>query len=468
MFKSKLFYKSALFGMIIGIIITLFGFFIYNFTTLNVNKPIYDLYLKFITTQYDGEIDKEKMSESILYGITQGLNDEHSTYVYKEDVDAFNQQLKTSHDGIGVMINSNTTDNIVTISQIFDNSPASKSGLYVGDQIKSVNENSIGSDNINDVASLIKQNSETSLEVYRPSTDETLNFDIVNDKYENPSIKSKVIEHDNNNYGYIDIDSFSDNTDEEFVVALSSLEESKIDALIIDVRDNGGGSLNSISNIADQIIYSKDQAYLKTKRDNNVIEEYKSSLSEAKTYPIIGLQNENSASASEILTSALKEANNSDIVGMTSYGKGSVQTLYSLKAIGMGDFKVTTSHWFTFDDNTIQDTGVVPTIEIDNSLNFLNIEPIILTENLKINDDSVQVFQTNYYLSCLGYDVKKESSTFDEKTLDAVKKFQKDNKIEESGIVNLDTSKLLYEKAKEQIISYDNDIFIKTAIDSLK
>lgn len=422
----------------------------------------YISYYAVITNQYDGEVNADTMHESILAGITDGLGDIHSSYISKDDVENFNQSLNTSYQGIGIRYEPNDVTGVAKIVNVLRNGPASEEDIYPGDIITEVNDEPITPENVGDLSNMIKANRDVHLVIYRPSIDADIIIDMQQNSYQEPSVHHNIIDsNDNQIIGYIKIDSFSNTTSQEFEDALLDLEESNITKLIIDVRNNGGGELSAVIDICNLIV-PQDKPFLITKEDGKVIEEYISSLEEAKPYEIVGIQNERTASASEILMGAIKEINGSEIIGTTSYGKGSVQRLFPVIHTG-GKTKITIQHWFTPNDNTIDSVGISPTIEIDSS-ELLYIVPFILDQELSLGLESKDVKQLNYYLNIIGYDVDSDSNVFSNKTYNALVAFQKSKGLNPTGILDVKTAHILYRETQAKYVNPAFNPMIEAAI----
>ncbi len=423
---------------------------------------VYKSYYEVITNVYDGEIIDSEMQESILSGITSGLGDEYSMYFPKLSGDNFIDSLSTNHVGIGIKYDS--SQNIMQVSEIIDNSPASKIDLYPGDIINSINGTEINEDNITNPSALFYEDEISEIEVLRPSTNEVLNLEVQAGNFETQSIYYQILENtDDKVVGYIQIESFSDNTAEQFKIALDELEKQNIDQLIIDVRNNGGGSLDTVEDIIELIVYS-EAPYLYTKKGDEVIEEYYSSLDSKKNYDLTLIQNNNSASASEILAGAIQQAAGGKIVGQQSYGKGSVQTYYNLGG-DLGAVKITTAHWYTPNDESISGIGITPDIEVEkNFFDYIDLSPIVLDDNLDVGSSGVDVIKLNNFLSILGYEDGYNKLTFDQETKVAVENFQSDNNLNKTSIVDYQTAYLLYQKAYIGSHNINVDPYIKAAI----
>lgn len=311
---------------------------------------------QYILNNYYGEIDKEKLIENAISGMINSLTDNNSTYISEEASNNFNALLDGTYYGAGVEIV--LYDDNIMVSSVFKNSPADKAGIKPADIIVSINGISTKGLNTQETVNLIKEKQNIKLVIERDGTqiEKTLNLETVTID----SIYSEIIEKNDKKIGYIYISIFALNTYEQFKTNLQELENQNIDSLIIDVRSNSGGHITSASKIlslflkSDKIIYQLE--------DKNGIKKYYSEGNEDKTYPIVVLVNGESASASEILASTLKEQYGAKLVGETTYGKGTVQELNQTES-GL-QYKITTQHWLTSNGIWIDGKGIEVDYEI--------------------------------------------------------------------------------------------------------
>ncbi len=443
--------KKYIIGMVIGIVITIVPIILFLNDTIT-----YTLFYNFITSKYDGQVNEEKMEESIYSGMVAGLGDKHSQYISSDYLDDFEQSLSTTYEGIGVMIQLQEEEPFVTITQIFDGGAASEENIAVGDQIIKVNDEPITAENASTVSDMIKSKPEVKLNLHRPSTNEDIEINTAGKAFESPSVHSSIITQGDQKNGLIKIDSFASTTGEEFVNALAQIEAKNVDKLVIDLRDNPGGELSQLEIVADAIVPG-DRPYLITKKDGEIEKEYKSKLKTKKTYPIDVLQNENTASAAEILSAALKELNDSEIYGEQSYGKGSVQQVFDVPMTD-GAMKVTIEHWYSPDGNKIDGIGVTPTKEMKDTQ--IHVMPLVLNENLALGANGDIVLQLNNYLKIIGYDIDPKNNKFDEETEAAVKELQAAANLPETGIVDIKTAEEIYNQADKVKYHPDNDEMI--------
>lgn len=278
------------------------------------------------------------------------------------------------------------------------------------------------------------------------------------------TVYSEVESEDGKDTGVIQITNFSEHTGEEFEEQLADLEEQDIDGLVIDVRGNPGGLLDVAEEILQQFVPS-DMPYLQIEDANGNAEEYVSNLDEAKDYPISVLIDEGSASASEIVAVAMKELDY-DVVGETSFGKGTVQ-----QAIPLGDdssIKMTTLKWLSPGGEWIDGKGVEPTVE-QRQDDYYYSTPIQVTDDepLTFDHTSEAVANMQVMLSGLGYDTGRTDGYFSEETEQAVEEFQEDNDLETTGEVDEETGGLIETQVIERIRDGEDDRQLERSLEEL-
>ena len=374
--------------VIIMIIAILFGFLIGNvvsFTkkeTTNSSVPselkeFVDTYNDIVNNYYD-KVNKEELIDAGIKGMINYLDDPYATYFDGTSSTNFNQTLEGNYEGVGIEVTLD--NNRVKITKVFADTPAKKAGIKVGDYITKVNGESVNGKSLSDVVSLIKnaKNKEVEITITRDNQEKTMK--VTRTTVDMPYTSSKVYEENGKKIGYLKIEMFSNNITKQVKKELESLKKKNIDKLVIDVRDNPGGYLTQVTEILSLFMTKKDVIYqLQTK--NNKEKVYGTSSKATYSYPVVVLINENSASASEILASAFKETYNAEIVGVNSYGKGTVQKTGDLNN---GDtIKYTVQKWLTPKGNWINEKGVTPTKEVKLELK----ENEILTED---NDNQLK------------------------------------------------------------------------------
>ena len=323
-----------------------------------VAEKVDEIY-QYMNIYYYGDFEKEDIYNSIYSGVMESLEDPYSVYYTPEEYEDMRVSTSGTYYGIGAGVSQNLTTMEVTITKVYRGTPSEEAGLKNGDMILSVEGITATSVEVSELVQHIRGEEGTTvhIEVYRPSTGETLEFDVERRHVELPSIEGEMLD---DGIGYIQITEFQDKTDEQFEVMVKQLQTQGAKGLIIDVRANPGGLLNSVVKLLDQILPEGLLVYVEDKYGNR--DEYTSGAS-CLDLPIVVLTDENSASASEIFAGALKDYEYATLVGKTTYGKGIVQNIIRLSD---GDaMKITTAKYFTPKGNDIHKIGVVPDVEVD-------------------------------------------------------------------------------------------------------
>lgn len=313
-----------------------------------------------ILNNYYQDIDADELLESGLSGLIKYLGDPYAAYMSQEESESFNETIEGEYCGIGAEIVYNPTDKITRIGTVFENSPAENAGLKEGDILKVVEGQSVEELTTSEIANIVKGEKGTKVTIKVIRDEQEINFTIKRGNVDIPSVKGEIYEENEKKVGYLLVDVFADNTDEQFESELKKLEEESIDSLIIDLRGNTGGYLTSVTNMISLFTEKGTNIYqLKTKDEVEII---KDKTKEHRSYPVTVLVNSGSASASEVLAAALKENYGATIMGTKTYGKGKVQKSYALSNGSI--VKYTYQEWLTPNGNSIDGVGVEPDIEI--------------------------------------------------------------------------------------------------------
>ncbi|MCY8403021.1 carboxy-terminal processing protease CtpB [Bacillus sonorensis] len=422
-------------------------------------EKAYDL----ISNEYVEQVDKEKLLEGAIQGMLSTLNDPYSVYMDKQTAKRFSDSLDSSFEGIGAEIGME--DRKIIIVSPFKRSPAEKAGLKPNDEIISIDGESMAGRDLNDAVLKIrgKKGSTVTLKVHRPGMRDQLTFTIKRDEIPLETVFASMKRVKGKPVGYIAISSFSEHTAKDFTAELKKLEKKGIDGLVLDVRGNPGGYLQSVEDILKHFV-TKDQPYIQIAERNGNKKQYFSKLKEKKPYPVSVITDKGSASASEILAGALKEASGYHVVGDPSFGKGTVQ-----QAVPMGDgsnIKLTLYKWLTPKGNWIHKKGIQPTVPVKQP-SYFSVGPVQLKEPLKTDMNTREIKRAQLLLKGLGFDCGRYDGYFNEGTKKAVAAFQAQNKLKKSGVIDQKTANTLNLRIEEKKLDEKNDLQLQTALNVL-
>ncbi len=352
-------------GVVLFVAGTLFGSlyfsrFMGKASELNTDRIIQKLSaIQMLTDKYYLEdYDKEDTENGIYTGFVRGLDDPYSAYYTEAEYKQMMEEDSGEYRGIGVTVGKNPDNNYTEILLVNKGDPAYNAGIKVGDFILEVNGKDTSTMTLTEVVTEIKGSDDpVLLKIYR-SGDE---FEVSVEK-STISINSVSYEMKDDKIGYISVSQFIENTDEQFIDAINDLESQGMKGLIVDLRDNGGGLLDSCVNMVSRIIPENDLVVY-TQYKNGERQDYNSNSKDVLKVPMVILTNENTASASEILTGCLKDYGLATVLGEKTYGKGIVQSI-----IPMGDgsaLKLTVSAYYTPKGTSIHKKGIEPDVKME-------------------------------------------------------------------------------------------------------
>lgn len=314
----------------------------------------------YIDYYYYDDVEEQELRDGLYAGLLEGVGDKYSVYYNADEYADLQVSTTGQYYGIGAGLSQNKTTMEVTVNKIYEGTPSEAAGMKKDDVILSVDGTEATSMELTNLVKLIRGDEGTTvhIEIYRPSTEENLSFDVERADVTLPSVSSQMLE---NSIGYILIDSFETDTAKQFEQALADLQAQGMKSLIVDVRYNPGGMLTSVVQILDDILPEGLLVYIEDKYGNR--QDYNSDGGTYLDCPIAVLMNENSASAAEIFAGAIKDYDYGTLIGTTTYGKGIVQTIFPLED---GDaVKITTAKYFTPKGNYIHGVGIDPDIELE-------------------------------------------------------------------------------------------------------
>ncbi|MBR2529502.1 MAG: S41 family peptidase [Lachnospiraceae bacterium] len=314
-----------------------------------------------IDNTYLEDVDKEQIRDGIYKGILESLDDPYSVYYNKEEFAEMMEDTSGTFEGIGVYLTQDPDTKDIKVVRPIKDSPAQKAGMLADDIIVEVDGEDVTGQDLNLVVSKMRgpKDTEVTVGVLREGSDEIIRFDLRRGEINAMTVDFEMLDDD---IGYIAISEFADATDDQFRDAMSSLEADRMKALIIDLRSNGGGFVDSSVEIADRLVKNGVIVSVKDKRGLSYKYEDEGDENYLKV-PCVVLVDGNTASASEILTGALKDHGLVTVMGTKTFGKGITQIITPLDD-GSG-VKITNSKYYTPNGENIHEIGIEPDVEVE-------------------------------------------------------------------------------------------------------
>jgi len=403
---------------------------------------------------------KDVLVEGALRGMADAIKDPYSTYYSKEEAEQHRQMLAEERVGIGIELSENNGKFIV-VSPV-RSSPADKAGMRSLDEIVQVDGVRVDGKKMSELMHLIQgeKGTKVTIVVYRPSEDKHIKMTMERAAISNKTVTSEVVNVDNTPLGYVEISLFGEKTANEWVAETSKLLRKDIKGLVIDVRDNPGGYLHSVAALLSTVL-EKGKVFAYMQNAEGAMEPLKT---ESKSFdekylqtmykiPIVVLQNAGSASASEVLSGALKSWGRASLVGVKSFGKGTVQESWSLK--NGGELKLSTNKWLTPKREWIHGQGIEANLVVEpNELFAFQMHP--LSGKFKEGDMSEEIAYTQNALKKLGFKIARLDGYLDESTEEAVKLYREDKKLKKAeDNYNMDTT--FFNSLNETLKKYKED-----------
>lgn len=308
---------------------------------------------------YGEDVKKEDLRNMSLKGYVAGLGDPYSVYYDKDETKELFESTEGRYAGIGALMAQDQATKEISIEEVYKDSPAEKAGMKAGDILLTIDGRNVTEMELSDVADLVKGEEGTSVSISVKRDGESIEMEVVRKIVETPTVEAEIKE---NQIGYLKISEFDTVTYDQFKTEMEELENDGIKGLIVDLRDNPGGNLDTVCEILDEFLPEGTIVYTEDK-DGNRVETKESDEEHQFTKPLAVLVNEKSASASEVFTGAIQDYGTGTIVGTQTYGKGIVQTLYSLSDGSC--LKITTAQYFTPNGRNIHGTGITPDIVLE-------------------------------------------------------------------------------------------------------
>lgn len=324
-----------------------------------VEKKLNEL-MGYIHLYFYDDVDEEQLAVGLYSGLMEGLDDRYTEYYTAQEYADLQIDATQNYCGIGAGLSQDKDSMQVTVTHVYEGSPAEDAGLKDGDVILMVEEIEAASMELSDLVTHIRgeENTTVHLQVYREGQTDYLEFDVMRANIDLPTIEYRLLD---GKIGYIHILEFGSPTVEQFEEAVATLDAQGMEAMILDVRDNPGGMVVAVTEILDDILPEGIVVYTQDKYGKR--QNYTSDAENHMELPIAVLINGNSASASEILAGAIRDFDYGTLIGTKTFGKGVVQSIITLED---GDaIKLTTAKYFTPKGENIHGTGIAPDIEMD-------------------------------------------------------------------------------------------------------
>lgn len=421
--------------------------------------------IKYVEAKYKFDITEDELIEGAYNGIFDVL-DKHSNYFNSNDYENFNIDTSGTFGGIGISVGIRN-DNVTIIAPI-EGTPGDEAGLKAGDIVKYVDDVDITGANLEKVIHLMRGEADTKVKlgIIRGNSTEVKYFDIVRDVIEINPVEYEIKE---NNIGYMKINQFNGNTYKNMIKAVTELSDKEVEGFIIDLRNDPGGSLSEVVKVADYFL-DKDTPIVHIEYKGNNKTTYKARIGKMVNKPLVVLVNEGSASASEIFAGAMQDTKTGTIIGTQTYGKGTVQTTIPLS--NGGGVKLTIAEYLTSGGRKIDGIGLTPDVVVENRVvenkdDIVNFAPMI--EDVKPNkgDKGLNIYGAQQRLDYIGYNVEV-TGILDEKTYEAIKKFQESQDLSSNGVLDFVTRDKLIEKTIDVYQSGTEDIQLEKAIEIIE
>ena len=308
------------------------------------------------------KVKKEDLQNGMYKGLMNSIDDKYAQYYTPDEYNDFQETNNGQYGGIGAYVSQNSDTGDIVIVNPFDGAPAKEAGIKPGDIIVDIDGTSVVGMELSDAVTLMKGEPDTTVSVKVLRDSEYIDVNITRKVVDVPTVKHEIIE--NGDIGYIYVSGFDKVTSTQFRQALDDIEAKNSKALIVDIRDNGGGMLDVVVDMLDRLLPEGLLVYTETNQGRD--EEYYSTNEESYDKPMAVLINGYSASASEVFAGAVQDYKAGTIIGTTSYGKGIVQSIFSLNKDGDGSaIKLTTARYYTPNGRNIHGIGITPDITVE-------------------------------------------------------------------------------------------------------
>ncbi len=304
-------------------------------------------------------VDDDLLLDGALYGLMAAVGDPHTDYMNPETYARVSEGMSGEYEGIGATVRTSEQYGGLELVTIMDGSPAQAAGLQPGDVIVEVDGEDVTGLSQNEIISRVRgpANTTVRLGIRRAGVDEILHFDVTRQRIHVPSVVSRLLE---NSIGYLRLNSFEDDTTAEMVAALQAMNANALPGLILDMRGNPGGYLTTAIQVASAFL--REGNILIERTPDRSTEYPRIGEPVAPDVPMVVLVDQGSASASELVAGALQDHHRATVVGMPTFGKGSVQRWYRLS--NGGGIRITVSRWYTPNGRSVSERGIQPDVQV--------------------------------------------------------------------------------------------------------
>jgi carboxyl-terminal processing protease len=410
--------------------------------------------MSLIEKRYLLPADRKKLLDGAVQGLVESLSDPYSVYKPEDEAEQYMDALQGAFTGIGAELR--IENGTVVVETPIRGSPAERAGLQPRDVLLSINGESLYGLTLSEAVTKIRgpKGTKAKLKVQRAGRSEPLDLELVRDRIDPETVSSEI---GADGIGHLFINQFTNETSAQVAEELAAMERQGLKVLVIDVRNNPGGYLQSVVEVADLLLEKGKPIVQSEYRDGHrKVDVAEHGAKNGKRYPMVVLINKGSASASEILAGALKQSAGALLVGDTTYGKGTVQVHFNGELGDDSLIKLTVYKWLLPDGTWINEEGIEPDIRVAQPDYFLAWR---LPRDRVLKPDStggdVENLQT--ILSGVGYPADRSDGYYSPKTREAVERFQKDESLPPTGEVDAETAQRLEEKLYAALQDRAND-----------
>lgn len=415
---------------------------------------------------------EEELYQGMIDGMISSLDDPHTRYFDAEAYQSFQENTGESYIGIGVGVIM--VEGLLVVDEVFSESPADEAGIRANDIIAFVDGIDVRNMDLYEIISMIKGEEGTTvlIGIFRPGIADMIPLELTRAVIVNSSIFYTTYEDSGQTIGYIEVKQFGGDTDTKFANAIEALEALGIDSMVVDLRNNGGGQLDTVINMLQEFLVEDQYPMFYTEQYQNGTfyhSDYYGANADYKDYNIITLVNGGSASASEVFASAMQEHGNYTLLGTRTYGKGTMQSYNIALTSTVNDrLYLSIGKWFTSDGNWVHfdggSDGIEPDMVVAETVERTAYKMFLFDGETFVYDQvDVRIQNMQYILSAMGYDVRQDGY-FDDATEDAIIDVQTSNGMTADGIVTNDVLSVMNDALDAYQDNPDNDPQLMAAI----